>query len=173
MYHKWWSYDLWFLRYRARQTEFFHILDHFLSFYTPSPSPNNPESQSFQKMKKTPRGIIILQKCTINDNHMIYGLWDMKCTRQNFFVILGHFLLFTPPSPPYQPEKWKFQNKEKETPRDIIISHRCVKNYDRMLYCSWDMARETCNCYFSFWAIFCPFFLILITKNYCKWIPMA
>ena len=25
-----------------------------------------------------------------------------------------------------------------------------------MLYCSWDMARGRCNCYFSFWTIFCP-----------------
>ena len=26
-----------------------------------------------------------------------------------------------------------------------------------MLYCSWDMVHDRCNCYFSFWAIFCPF----------------
>ena len=25
-----------------------------------------------------------------------------------------------------------------------------------MLYCSWDMARDRCNFYFSFWDIFCP-----------------
>ena len=62
--------------------------------FTPSPlpPPNNPENQNFEKMKKTPGDIIILHKCTINDNHMIYGSWDMKSTRQNFFVILGHFL---------------------------------------------------------------------------------
>ena len=35
--------------------------------------PNNPENQSFEKMKKTPRDIMILHKCTINDNHMMYG----------------------------------------------------------------------------------------------------
>ena len=29
------------------------------------------------------------------------------------------------------------------------------KNDDHMLYCSWDMARDGCNFYFSFWAIFC------------------
>ena len=23
--------------------------------------------------------------------------------------------------------------------------------------CSWDMVRNVCNCYFAFWAIFCPF----------------
>ena len=35
--------------------------------------PRNPENQNFEKMKKTPGDIIILHKCTVNDNHMIYG----------------------------------------------------------------------------------------------------
>ena len=26
-----------------------------------------------------------------------------------------------------------------------------------MMYSSWDMVCDRCNCYFSFWAIFCPF----------------
>ena len=26
-----------------------------------------------------------------------------------------------------------------------------------MLYYSWNMVHDVCNCYFSFWAIFCPF----------------
>ena len=25
-----------------------------------------------------------------------------------------------------------------------------------MLYCSWDMVHDRCDCCFSFWAIFCP-----------------
>ena len=33
---KWQSYDVWFLRYGARQTEFFVILDYFLPFYKPT-----------------------------------------------------------------------------------------------------------------------------------------
>ena len=49
------------------------------------------------RMKKTPGDIIILHKCTINDNHMMYGSWDMKRDRQ-FFVILDHFLPFYPPN---------------------------------------------------------------------------
>ena len=35
--------------------------------------PNNPKYQNFEKMKKTPGDNIILQMCTINDNHMMYG----------------------------------------------------------------------------------------------------
>ena len=45
----------------------------------------------------------------------------------------------------------------KKTPGDNIILHKCTKNHDLMLYCSWDMVCGRCNCYFSFWAIFCPF----------------
>ena len=48
VYHKCQSYDVWFLRYPARQTGFFVILDHFLPFYPP----NNPKNQNFWKMKK-------------------------------------------------------------------------------------------------------------------------
>ena len=45
-------------------------------------------------------------------------------------------------------------------PRDIIILHKCTKN-------------DGCNCYFSFWAIFCPFTLpttqkIKISKKWKK-----
>ena len=42
------SYDVWLLRYRAQQTKFFVILDHFLHFY---PS-NNPKNQNFETLNK-------------------------------------------------------------------------------------------------------------------------
>ena len=38
------------------------------------------------------------------------------------------------------------------------------KNHDHMLYCSWDMARDGCNYYFSFWASFCPFIPLTTQK---------
>ena len=58
--------------------------------------------------------------------------------------------------------------KMKETSGDIIILHKCPKNHDYMLYCSWNMACDGCNCCFSFWAIFCPFYKkINLTKKKC------
>ena len=87
MYHKWQSYDIWFLRYEMHHN-FFVILDHFLHFYHYS-----LKNENLKKMKKTPG--------------------------------------------------------------DIIILHKCTKNHDHMLQCSWDMACDGRNCYFSFWAIFC------------------
>ena len=67
--------------------------------FPPTPSVTTPENKNLKKMKKTPGYLIILHKCTINDNHTIYGSWDMKCNRI-FFAILGHFLPFYPTNRP-------------------------------------------------------------------------
>ena len=101
MYHKCRSYEIWFLKYKVRQTEIFVILGHFLSFQ----SPDNPENQNF----KTSGDIIILHICAINDNHMIHGSWDMECDRQNFLSFWTVFCLFTPSGP----RKLKFWKNEK------------------------------------------------------------
>ena len=48
----------------------------FLSFWTvfcPFTTPNGPRQSKFEKVKKTPEDIIILQMCTINDSHTMYG----------------------------------------------------------------------------------------------------
>ena len=39
---------------------------------------------------------IILQMCTINDSHMMYSSWDMKCNKQNFWSFSTIFCPFTP-----------------------------------------------------------------------------
>ena len=49
-----------------------------------------------KKMKNTPEDIIILQMCTIDDNHIMYGSWDIECDGQFFFVILDCFCTFIP-----------------------------------------------------------------------------
>ena len=56
---------------------------------------SHPATQKIKilKFKKTSRDIIILHICTINDNHMMYGSWNMERNTQNF-LILDHFLPF-------------------------------------------------------------------------------
>ena len=78
---------------------------------------------------------------------------EIRSVTDELFCHFGSFLPF------YSPNNPKNQNfeKMKRTPGYIIILHKCAKNHDHMLYFSWDMARDRCNCYFSFWAIFCPF----------------
>ena len=136
----------------------------FLSFWTVfctfTPF-NNLKNEKKCKKKKKPGDIIILHKCVINGNHMMYGSWDMKHDGQNFFVILDYFLPF------YLTNNLKNQNlgKVKKMPGDIIISHKFTKNHDHKLYCSLDMVCNRCNCYFSFWAIFCPFTSLTAQKK--------
>ena len=53
VFHKWRSYDVWFLRYKA---EFFVILGHFLPF----DPPNSPKNQNFEKNEKSKKHLEIL-----------------------------------------------------------------------------------------------------------------
>ena len=74
-------------------------------------SPLTTQKIKILKLKKTPGDIIILQICTINDNHMTYGPWDMERNRHSFFRHSGPFfaiLLL------YGSRKSKFWKNEKK-----------------------------------------------------------
>ena len=82
--------------------------------------------------------------------YKIPGIWS-KTDR-----ILSHFgLFFALPCPPLLTKRIN-GDKTHKTHGDIIILHRCTKNHDDGLYCSWYMASDRCNCYFLFWAILFP-----------------
>ena len=83
----------------------------------------------------------------------MYGSWDIRCEGQNLLPFWNIFLLFYTNG---EPENQNFQKMNK-TPRHIIILHKCSKNHDHMLYCSWDMVHDRYNCYCLFGAFFCPF----------------
>ena len=76
-------------------------------------------------------------------------------------IIFHHFGAFFAllPRPPRPPNSLKNKNfkKMKNNSGDIIILHKRTANYDQMMHGSWDMEHDRCNCYFSFWAVFCPF----------------
>ena len=138
VHHKWQSHDKWFLRYEAWQTIFCHF-ELYFDFY---PS-NNLKNQNFEKMKKKP-GDIILPKCTINENPVMYDSWNMKRDRQiflSFWTISCPFASLTTRKIKIL-KKWKKQlefwaifypfisltaqtikilKKWKKTPGDIII----------------------------------------------------
>ena len=86
----------------------------------------NPINQNFEKMTKTHGDIIISYMCTINDNHMIFGSWDIECNRQ---IVLSFWMVFCP-SPPTTlkikiSKKWKNHLKipsfYKSVPKIMII----------------------------------------------------
>ena len=120
MHPKWKSYDVWLLRYRVWQTECFVILDRSLPFYPPMES----ENQNFENIKIMPGDIIILHMCIINDNHMMYGYWDMERNGQNFLSFLSFWTLFCPfTSPPLTSWKIKISKKWKNRWRYYHFTH--------------------------------------------------
>ena len=75
------------------ETKYFVIWGHFL---LPYPR-NDLKNQNFETMKKMPGDIILLHICTINEDHMIYGSWNIRCNRQNFLLFWAIFFCpFTP-----------------------------------------------------------------------------
>ena len=130
MYHKWQSYDVWFLRYEAWWIEFLVILDCFLPLY----HPNNPKNQNFEKLKKNTRRYYHFTRGY--HNWQSNNVWFLKswARQTDFFVILDHFLHFFPPNNP------KYQNFEKirKTPGDVIILQMCTINDNQIMYVSWD-----------------------------------
>ena len=135
----------------------FVILDIFLPFYfyPPSPPPPplpryQPKKTTFWKNEKKSADITILGRCTINDNHMMYGSWDTKHDKQNF---LSFWTIFCPFSP-LTTWKIKILKKWKKMPEDIIILQMYTTNDNHMMDGSWDMEHDRQN-FLSFWTNFC------------------
>ena len=69
---------------------------HFGPFFGLS-LPNNPETQNFEKLKKTLGDIIFCAVCTKkakNDSDMVYGSPGIWSAAERIFLILDHLLLF-------------------------------------------------------------------------------
>ena len=87
-------------------------------------------------------------KFTIYDKHVA----EIQSETDRIF---GHFGPFFALSLSNKPENQNFE-KLKKAPEDVTILHLCTKNYDHMMYASWDKECERHNL-LSFWAIFCSY----------------
>ena len=74
------------------ETEPFVTLGHFIALLTPS-TPNNPDNQNFEKLKKASGDVIILNLCNKKHDHMMYVYSDMECDRHNFLSFQAIFAL--------------------------------------------------------------------------------
>ena len=57
-------------------------------------------------------------------------------------IYISYFGSFSAILPPKSPKKQNFKKWKKKTPGDIIILQMCTKNYDHMMYGSWDMVQD-------------------------------
>ena len=85
---------------------------------------------------------------------MVLEIWSAP--DRIFLLSRAIFSPFTPLT------AWKMKISKKKMKKnhlgDIIILHKCTKNHNHMLYSSWNMPCDKCNCHFSFWAIFLIFY---------------
>ena len=105
------------------------------------------------------KNFLMLNRCNINENHMMYGSWDTKCIRQNFFAILDHFLHFYPPK---ILKNQNFEKNEKTTWGYYHFTHVTI-NGNHMMYGSWDMEHDRWN-FLSFGTFFFPFMPLTTRK---------
>ena len=80
------------MRYSSWDTEWEKLVLSFWAIFCPLPyppsypHPQNPENQSFEKMKKTFGDAIILSLCNKNHDKMMYAYSDMECNRHNSYT---------------------------------------------------------------------------------------
>ena len=58
-------------------------------------------------------GDIILHMCTTDEDHMMYGSWDMRCTRQEVLSFWAIFAILPSPLHPDNPQNQNFQKMKK------------------------------------------------------------
>ena len=158
-----------------------HFGTFFVLYLSPPPPPhppNNPTQITKTLKKKWKKCMEIL---SFYDNHMIYGSWDMKCNRQNFF---SH-LVFYPTNNLKNQNLEKGKNKRNPwryhhfTEVQLTIIIICYNT--PAIWCMTDVifilhfglifpviphmtAHDRCNCLFC--VIFCPLTLLTAQK---KW----
>ena len=91
VYQKPQSYEVRFLRYGVRQTEFFVILVYFLPFY---PLTTQKIKILKKKKKKKTVYVFILHMSIKNHDYICFLRYGVQ--QKQFFVILGHVLAFYP-----------------------------------------------------------------------------
>ena len=116
-------------------TDQIFILYHFLPFYPP----NNPKNQNW----------------TTNENHMMYGSWDIGHNRPIFLLFWTIFCPFTPLTT-QKIKLLKKTNKKKNTWR---YYHFTQVHYKRQSYDVWFLRYEPCRT--EFFVILDCFFALL------------
>ena len=135
--------------------------NNFLSFWAifcPFTPLLTPKTKIWKNVKKTWR-YYLLHMCTMNEDHMMYGSWDIRHNRERF---LSFWAIFCPLTP-LTTQKIKILKKWKKMPRDIIILHMCTINENHMMYGSWDMEHD--RQFFLILDHFLPFYPLTTQKS--------
>ena len=145
------------------QSETDRIFSHlgpFFALLPPPPSLTTQKIKNFQKLKKMHGDTIILHRCTINENHMMYGSWDVEHDRENFFSFWTIFCLLTPPTNP-ENENFEKMNKMHGRYHYFTQVYHKSQSYDKwfLRYEAWQTK------FFVILGHFCSFALLQLKKS--------
>ena len=133
-----------------------------MDYFSLLPS-KNPKNPNFEKMRQLPGDIIILHMCTINDNHMMYGSWDMEHDRQNFLWFWTFFCPFTPL------KTWKIKILKKWEKRlDRVSFYTCAPKMTIIRCMIPEILGTTERIFCDFGPIFAPPLHNLKNQNFKK-----
>ena len=133
-YHSTLVYHKWQVMYASWDLECETLFCHF----------DDPKNQNLEKLKKTPGDIILFHMCTINQDQMMDGSWDIKREGQSFLSTRKIQIL----------KKWKKRLK-------ILSFYMCTINENHMTCGSWDMEWDRQNVF----VILSLFLLFYSTNN--------
>ena len=134
VYQKSWSYALLILRYEQNKC---NCCFPFWAIFCPF-TPLTAQNIKFRKNEKKRLEIPSFYTCVPKIMIICYTvpeIWHVTDV-----IIIFNFRPFFAILPTNSPQI-KIQKTEKKTPEDIIFLHMCTKNYDQIMYGSWDMVR--------------------------------
>ena len=128
------------------RTDFFVILDCFLHFY-PLPTLSAPPTRQKRrkqlwKNEKTSwryYHFTNVHMCTINNNHLIYGSWDIERIGQIFLSFWTNFLPIYPKHPNF--EKTNKMPRESSNPSKLSFGyfHHSLVNFENLIILFWNI----------------------------------
>ena len=120
---------------------FFFISGYFLPFYHPPLT--TQKIKILEKWKKLLEVLLlILNMSTINENYMMYAVWDTEHERQIFFSFWTIFCPFTPHSPPLITQRIKIFKKWKKKKKTWRYHHFTQVYYKWQSYDIWFLRYE-------------------------------
>ena len=134
MYHKWRSSDVWFLRYGVPWAELL-----FWTNFCPFTPLTTQKIKILIKWKQKQKHLEISLFYTSVPKIVIICYTVPAIWRVMDVIFFSFWAIFLPFYPPNDPKNQNIKKLNKLL--DIIILHMCTKNYDHLMYSSWEMVR--------------------------------
>ena len=112
----------------------FFLFQAFFCSFAPLLTQKQIRKKCKKKKKKKHLEKLSFYTCTINQDHIMYGSWDMKSNRQNV-CHCGQFFVLLPPPPPLHPNSMKNKNLKKKMKNSEKWKTKTKKTHTQNFIC--------------------------------------